>query len=80
LAVELGPEAVNHLVQRDEVRALYVPMRLLGQQRQIDGVSEPDRHRLGVRGQVVVGTVLRHFDFLHCQKPELASAGLSGSK
>jgi hypothetical protein len=67
---------VNHLVQRDEVRALYVPRRLLGQQRQIDGVSEPgvedvDRHRLGVRGQVVVGTVLRHFDFLHCQKPEL---------
>src|SRR5215470_14430617 len=41
MAVELGPEAVNHLVQRDEVRALYVPMRLLGQQRQIDRVCEP---------------------------------------
>ncbi len=67
MLVELGAETVDHLVQRDKIRPLDVPMRLLGQQSQVDRVGEPgvegaDRHRLRVRGQVVVGVILLHVD------------------
>jgi hypothetical protein len=41
MLVEPGPERVEQLVHGDELRALEVPMRLLGGERQIDSVGKP---------------------------------------
>ena len=58
---------VEELMQRDEVRALHIPVGLLGLHRQVDGVDEPGVQqfddllaRLG--GDVVAGLV--HGGFL----------------
>jgi len=40
MRVEFAAEAVEHQVHRDEIRSLDVPMRLLGDQRQVDAVGE----------------------------------------
>ena len=69
MRVQLAAEPVDHLVQRDEVRALDVPMRLLRQQRQIDrigktGIEDGDRNGLGIGWQVITGLVVKHFRFL----------------
>ena len=65
MLVEVLAEPVEHLVNGDEVRALDVPMRLLGDQREVDGVGEAgveelDRGFLDVRLQIVARGVRRH--------------------
>jgi hypothetical protein len=69
MLVELGAEAVDHLVQRDEVRPLDVPMSLLGQQRQIDRVGEAcvqhrDRDIFRIRAEIVARRVIGHLTLL----------------
>ena len=66
MRVQLAAEPVDHLVQRDEVPALDVPMRLLGQQRQIDrigeaGIKDGDRNGLGIGWQIIMGLLVGHF-------------------
>jgi hypothetical protein len=65
MAVELGAEAVEHLVDGDELRSLDVPMRLLGDQREVDRIGQPrveqvDRYRLRIRLEVVFGGNASH--------------------
>ena len=67
MRVQLAAEPVDHLVQRDEVRALDVPMRLLRQQRQIDrigktGIEDGDRNGLGIGWQVITNAA-KLYDF-----------------
>lgn len=38
--IEIGPKAVEHFVHGDELRALYAPVSLLGDQRQNDPISQ----------------------------------------
>jgi hypothetical protein len=52
-------------MERDEIRALDVPVRLFGQQRQVDAVGEArvqdaDRDGFGVRAEIVAGLVVGH--------------------
>jgi hypothetical protein len=63
--VQVRPEPVDHFVQRDELRSLDIPMRLLGKERQVDRIGEAlvenrDRYALRIRADVVVG-----FERLH---------------
>ena len=41
MAVDLGAKLIDHLVDGDELRPFQVPMRLLGQQGEIDRIGEP---------------------------------------
>src|SRR5215472_7651559 len=69
MLVDLGAEAVDHLMQRDEIRALDVPVSLLCQQCQVDRVGKArvqnaDRNILRIRADIVAGLVIGHLTLL----------------
>src|SRR5207302_2579376 len=65
VTIQFGAEPIDHFVQRDELRALDVPMRLLGKERQVDCIGEAivenaDRDAFRIRAEIVVGLVRLH--------------------
>src|SRR5262245_61779756 len=65
MAVEFGAKAVEHLMHGDELRTLYIPMRLLGDEGEVDRLGQAavqylDRALAGVGLQVVLRFMHRH--------------------
>ena len=62
MRIDLGAKLVEHFMDGDELQALEIPMRLLGQKREVDRIGKAcvqgfDRNGLGIRLEIVLGLV-----------------------